>query len=686
MATATATGTNSTPVLSMADIAALAGVQRPVITTWRRRHPDFPAPISGTSGQVRFDAGEVCDWLVDTGRAERSELVADLRLHVLTSLGSALPARELFAAVTALICLQHCDGEPLSGVDLAELAERATNVDPTDEMLRSEVAQLSRLDWLPAVVDELIEAAWSPLDAFERVMAARDRLRAAELSATAVAPELARLIVGLTGLGEQAAIGGSVTVADPAAGPGDLLIAAIGAMGEGCAPVVAAAEANSYLVRLVRRRLNVHGVAEGEQHVAASPDLGEVTPDAVITQLPYSPAESRNAEDLLTAVDEIGLRLAPGHSAAVLGPADVLTGALRQYSPAERLRAELLRGGLVEAVIRLPGGLVPSRPGYETAIWVLSSAYAEAVQGRVLLGDVSDRDLSPDVVDALVADVLSWRRDGHRSRAHTPVYCAPAEVAELTETSGPLLAPRRPSLRELTSRVPATVARVSELEATLVRLADSDVTTRHAVNSGLVQAQPARWESASVGDLVRAGRLLLVQGSRIAPEDVGSGGHHAVLGPAEVLAGAAGARSVDRGVLAALYQRSVLTEPDDVVVTATPEPGAFVDEDGFSVVEFPARALRIPTAQRAHFTPRVLAALLAPARQGARTGRAVRPARTLEGWTLPLLAPALVLRYDLLLARLVARRQIAQREIDALDEIARVAATGLTDATLSIHE
>lgn len=686
MATAKATGTNSTPVLSMTDIAALAGVQRPVITTWRRRHADFPSPISGTSGPLRFDAHEVCDWLVSTGRAERSELVADLRLHALTSLGSALPARQLFAMVTALICLQHCDGDSLSGADPAELAERATDVDPTDEMLKSEVAKLGQLVWLPAVVDELIEAAWSPLDAFERIMAARNRLGATELSATAVAPELARLIVGLTGLGELADRRSSVTVADPAAGPGDLLIAAVGAIGEGCAPVVAAAEADPYLARLARRRLTVHGVPRTEQCLTAGTDLDEVTPDVAVTQMPYAPAESRSAEDLLTAVDEVGLRLARGRSAAVLGPADVLAGALRPYSPADRLRADLLRNGLVEAVIRLPGGLVPFRPGYETAIWVLTSAYSQPMQGRVLLGDVSDRDLSPDVVDALVADVLSWRRDGHRSREHTPVYCAPADVAELTATSGPLLAPRRPSLRDLTSGVPATIARVSELEAILARLADPDVTTRRAVTSDLVQAQPARWKPASVGDLVRAGRLLLMQGSRLAPEDVGSGGHHAVLGPAEVLAGAAGARSVDRGVLAARYPRSALTEPGDVVVTAAPEPGAFVDEDGFSVVEFPARALRIPTAQRTHFTPRMLAALLAPARQGARTGRAVRPARTLEGWTLPLLAPALVLRYDLLLARLVARREIAQREIDALDEIAGIAATGLTDATLSIHE
>ena len=31
-------------LMTMTDIAELAEVQRPVVTTWRRRHADFPAP------------------------------------------------------------------------------------------------------------------------------------------------------------------------------------------------------------------------------------------------------------------------------------------------------------------------------------------------------------------------------------------------------------------------------------------------------------------------------------------------------------------------------------------------------------------------------------------------------------------------------------------------------------------
>ena len=50
-------------------------------------------------------------------------------------------------------------------------------------------------------------------------------------------------------------------MADPAAGPGDLLAAVARVLGPDSPPVIAAAEADPALARLLRRRLLVHGVA-----------------------------------------------------------------------------------------------------------------------------------------------------------------------------------------------------------------------------------------------------------------------------------------------------------------------------------------------------------------------------------------------------------------------------------------
>ncbi|WP_030955106.1 hypothetical protein, partial [Streptomyces sp. NRRL S-481] len=47
--------------ITYAEIAALAQVKRPVPTTWARRHPDFPAPVTHEDGRPLFDARAVVD-------------------------------------------------------------------------------------------------------------------------------------------------------------------------------------------------------------------------------------------------------------------------------------------------------------------------------------------------------------------------------------------------------------------------------------------------------------------------------------------------------------------------------------------------------------------------------------------------------------------------------------------------
>ncbi|QTR02255.1 hypothetical protein J7S33_24155, partial [Saccharothrix algeriensis] len=54
---------------------------------------------------------------------------------------------------------------------------------------------------------------------------------------------------------------------------------------------------------------------------------------------------------------------------------------------------------------------------------------------------------------------------------------------------------------------------------------------------------------------------------------------------------------IDRLVLAGAYGQVALTEPGDVAYTLAPRLGLYVDHDGFSVVAFPARVLRVPTGR-----------------------------------------------------------------------------------------
>ena len=164
------------------------------------------------------------------------------------------------------------------------------------------------------------------------------------------------------------------------------------------------------------------------------------------------------------------------------------------------------------------------------------------------------------------------------------------------------------------------------------------------------------------------------KGTRLAPADVGGFGNHVVLGAEEVLGSRRpGERRVDLEVFANRYPNARLTEPGDVLVTMNPRPGAMIDHDGYAIAEYPVRILRIPGTEAEQFTPRVLAALLFADGSGSRPAGAVRTANSLKEQRVLLLPVAEVRYLDALLASIDARRALARREIDMLDELCHVA-------------
>jgi hypothetical protein len=345
----------------------------------------------------------------------------------------------------------------------------------------------------------------------------------------------------------------------------------------------------------------------------------------------------------------------------------------------------LLAGGQVEAVINLPGGLLPYRPGYQSALWVLRRGKAAKWQGRVLLADVSDRALTSKVVDDLITDVVTWRREGYRPEWHSRAFATQTDVRDLLAPRTPLIAGRHPSLRDLRVRAFETIARVAELEAGLGRPADPPPTFRRPVRSGLVVRHGPVPPSTTIGDLAKAGRIAVLRGIQLEAGDVGKHGNHPVIGASEAIGTSQrGDRMIDRGVLADRYPRAVLTEPGDVVVTDVPRFGVLVDDLGFAVVESPARIVRIPASERAGLRPKVLAALLAVNSAGVRPEGAVRASARLTERRVTVLTPAEADRLEALLADLDERRRHAQVEIDALDELCRIAALGLMDGTLAV--
>jgi hypothetical protein len=57
------------PLVGYIEIAARAGVQRPVVTTWRKRHSEsFPTPVAEIEVGPVWYWPDVAQWLDQTGR------------------------------------------------------------------------------------------------------------------------------------------------------------------------------------------------------------------------------------------------------------------------------------------------------------------------------------------------------------------------------------------------------------------------------------------------------------------------------------------------------------------------------------------------------------------------------------------------------------------------------------------
>ncbi|MFG6197220.1 hypothetical protein [Nonomuraea sp. JJY05] len=690
-------------LVSMSEIAAMAQVQRSVVPTWRRRHSGFPTAAFENAGRPWFDGREVVEWLLATGlgNADPAHLRAELALHVISGHKHLFGPRRLVEIVGSLLCLRHLDQKPLVSdkeddkqINVNEawaaLQNRAERMDPEDEFVLRELrAADSSAVVLAHLAEDLVEAAYTTGSAYERLLGLRARLELTELTAEAVTPGLRDLLVQLADPRSMVERREQITVADPHARTGDLLAAIVHAVDDPATICALAAEPDGPLARLVRRRLLLAGVEELKLDVQIGLDLEErlADPDLIITQLPYQAAEKRSKFVALVGIEKVADLLGPGRTALVLGPADALVDVLPDTQEAQ-LRSSLLRSGVVEAVIDLPGGMTPYRPGYRLALWVLTRDPVTAARGYVLLADVSAEPLNEQVRTRLVEDVLIWRAEGRHAR-HDPRYGHVVSIAQLdAKFGGPLAPPGPPASQTLSRTVTERPALIAEAEGRLQRAGEQ--AQRYADEHGRTRINVVRRTGrmptpTTVRALIAGRRVMKVSGHRLAPEHIVPDGHHNVLGPEEIGGGPVGARRIDRAVLAT-YGNAAFTEPGDIVYTTSPQLGLMVDHDGFSVVAFPARILRIvPNAERP-LAPRVLAALLGAARNTGRSPGAVRAARPIEDFVVPDLDPADMRRADAFLADIERRQGLLHNQDDTLTEIRRLAVAGLADGTLTIDD
>ncbi|MET3974949.1 hypothetical protein [Cellulosimicrobium sp. 4261] len=696
--------------LTLADVAELAHVRRPVVSVWRRRHATgvtpFPAPVRravtvpgrSRSEALLFRASDVADWVEASGLGNNRAFRADVALRAVLDDASGPDRDVAFAGLTALLRLKAYVSEPLASLDADDVLDLADELDPDDDALYAEVEALGdHLDRFTALADLAAGSAYTAGAAVEALLADRFRAGRDELSRSALAPAALALVADLAGAvgGDHAASGVTVerAVADPYPGCGDLLAAVLGRGEVVESPTAHVPTGDAH--RLVRRRLGAHGWSvrplEAES-VSGTPGSHELP--LVVTQVPPVGSGALDDVAVLDLVDDLVLGLADGQYALVIGPASALIDG--SSSPeAESVRSAMLRPNRLRAAVLLPAGLLVERSRERLALWVVRGGDPDPDL------DIADRwmtvaDLSGvspvrgafpgGVVEDLVTDVVAALGTSDDVARHTFRYSRFVHTRELLAAQGSVVEVARPVEPVARDDGGAAVSRATEL----VDGIDGDSRPALGVKVERGDAEPA--SRVRLGSVVEGGVVRRVPGNRLDDADVRApgddpAGESRVLGVPELLGDLEiGARVVDRLGFAARYPAGRLTEPGDVVFCTTPRPAAIVDTAGFSVVAFPARVLRLrargPGERPGAVGPGVLLVPEVLARDVAAQARGTR----WRSWDVRLVPVDQADDVVAALARVRARRAAARAELARLEELERVLVDGVTTGVVRMRK
>ncbi|GAA1346975.1 hypothetical protein GCM10009611_25820 [Arthrobacter roseus] len=595
--------------IALADVALLARVQRPVVSMWRQRNAHstmpFPSPIAMDAGSELFDADAVVTWLGETGRGKNPDAGNDVGAFVYAGELRSADAAAHFQGLTALLALRQLMGHPLSEHSGEELLDCADEHDPDDVFLFTEVEALgSRLGNAAAYADLLTEGAYGPVAAFEKLVGQRLRSGAREQSVSALIPVAISLVASAAV--ELAGHQEAPVFADATTGSSDLLLGIIAEAGEFAAPTMLTSAADDGDARLVRRRLQIHGV-----HYRAMTEDSDLFGEAVVVGH-YPPPRSgpMSDEQILQEIEDVVLQLGPTQRGVLIGPASALADPAAS-AQAELLRSGVLRSGRLRAVVRLPRGLVKGKPRQSQALWVLGPA-PEGVpiaERWTMSADLSGGVLTPDVVQDVVGD-LGASLAGHSAiRAHAFRFARLVLTRALLASRGSLVAPAMSGRQAVAAGEVASGDAVVEADSLVAALNEPPPALTLPVLAGPGSGSGTLTQQ-TVDSVIAAGYLKYVPGNRLLPEDVRARVSGArLIGVAELVDDAdPGSRRIDRLDLTAKYPGSRLTEPGDVVFCTSPQTAALVDAEGGAVVVYPARILRISEADPGGLLPAVLAA------------------------------------------------------------------------------
>jgi hypothetical protein len=320
----------ATPLVTGAEIARLAGVTRAAVSNWRRRYDDFPTPVGGGANSPLFDLAEVQAWLDKQRKGQ--EVSVEVRLWQ---------------------ALRGAYGDDMLGglVDVAGLLTEGE----VPEGLSADVVRLAR---------ELAESGGAAEAVGVLAERFTDSVRRAG-SDQVTSPRVVRAVRRFAG-----EVAPDATLFDPACGIGSLLLA----VGPEHGPRRCGQESDARRARFAQLRADLAGrvgagIVAGDSLrddrwtdlkadlVVCDPPVGE--PDwgreALLLDPRWEFGTPSRAEGELAWLQHAYAHTAPGGRVLMVLPASV---AYRKAG--RRIRAELVRRGILTQVTALPSGTAAS--------------------------------------------------------------------------------------------------------------------------------------------------------------------------------------------------------------------------------------------------------------------------------------------------------------------------------------
>ncbi|RKT53581.1 type I restriction-modification system subunit M/S [Saccharothrix australiensis] len=462
-------------LVSRAEVARLAGVRRPAVTNWERRHADFPRAVRSGENEY-FRLAEVVAWLagrpvpsgalaqgealgttygdrvrrklgaapVGTGSAPSvlveeasQEDVVKLIGPLAARVRGAAPMADYLSLIFALLLLRsNAATPPPAGVDTADAVRRWLRFvgDAADKELRQRglqpgmllsVMQLQpRRDDLAEVVR--LSSRLGPAG-FRRLLDLYEADRRIPPRASFTPPGVTRLMAELVLLDAD----GPVDVYDPYVRGGELLAAVVEASsgrGGEVRPVLFGRGRNEESLRLAGVNLAVHGTSAQLTTSAGAPWCDhrgrERKAHLILTNPPFNDDETGAECEVgwtygdppagnanFAWLQHILDSLDEGGRAVVLMPNNAAV------SERERvIRKEMVGRSVIECVIALPPQLFTGTP-IAAALWLLRTPAAEPREvlfldaGQRGVKKAGRRTLTEQDVTDLVRAVRAWRSD-----------------------------------------------------------------------------------------------------------------------------------------------------------------------------------------------------------------------------------------------------------------------------------